>query len=295
MHRTMYVFLLIAGLLAVGTGMWLFAQQNGQPSLLRSEQAIERAQRFLSICELPAPKSAPRVLWRELYGKQIWHLSWPNLYTVEVDARTGVVIGFKNYGREYEQVKGINRNRQSRFATRQEMEQYVWQMARRLGLPKDATLKRLTIYEEGAFIGDANRAGGIFASFDVRPFGYPILGEGGVFGISVDILDGVLVGMTRALETIVESHTVSFPKDKAVAKAKQVYAEYYRTRTSPHRGTYKGKVELGYVLPNGMFGGKRYPEQVPFRLRLAWAVYFGEEAVWIDAGDGSILGGEILK
>jgi len=52
---------------------------------------------------------------------------------------------------------------------------------------------------------------------------------------------------------------------------------------------------LGYVRPNGLFGGKQDPDQVPFRLRLAWAVYFGEESVWIDAGDGSILGGEIVK
>ena len=113
--------------------------------------------------------------------------------------------------------------------------------------------------------------------------------------ITVDPQDGTLVSFGQQWDVQVESHTVSFPKDKAVAKAKQVYAEYYRTRTPPHKGTYKSKVELGYVLPNGGFGGKRYPERVPFRIRLAWAVFFWEEAVWIDAGNGSVLGGAILK
>jgi len=62
----------------------------------------------------------------------------------------------------------------------------------------------------------------------------------------------------------VESHTVSFPKDRAVEKAKQVYADYYRHRRSPHRGSYTGKVELGYVRPNGLFGGKQDPDSEDF-------------------------------
>lgn len=299
MSKTLHRVLLFAGLLAVSTGLWLVAQQGGRSNLITQEQAREQALRFLAVCELPAPRNKPMVRLKEPAGLPVWQLKWPDLYTVEVNGRTGAVVWFKNYAREYERVKGINRNRPSRFTSRQEMEQYIWQIARRLGLPKDAYLKHFKVHEEGdPRIADANRAGAIVATFDTRPFGYSFLREapeGGAFGLTVDIVDGVVVGFSRALDVMVESHVVRFPKEQAIARAKDTYEKWYRTHSGPHRGKYSDKVELGYVIPNGMFGGKRYPRQVPLRARLAWAVYFGNESVWIDAADGSILGGVILK
>lgn len=126
MTKTLHRVLLFTGLLAASMGLWLVAQQGGQPNLITQEQAREQALRFLAVCELPTPQNAPMVRLKEPAGLPVWQLQWPNLYTVGANARTGAVIWFKNYAREYEQVKGINRNRLSRFTSRQEMEQYMW-------------------------------------------------------------------------------------------------------------------------------------------------------------------------
>ncbi len=262
---------------------------------LSEEQAVAAANRFLQVCEL-APASAPRRarLRTGSGGWQFWEISWPGQYTCRIDARTGQVYLFSNYARVYEQVKRIGRERAPRIASQEAAEQYCWELARRLGLPKDAYLKSLRITKEGG-AGDANRAASISAVFDVRYFGYAFLSDGGEISITIDPLDGTLTYFSRRLDTMIESHDVRLSKSEAVQKAKQVYEGWYRTRRSPHRGQYAGRVEVGYVYPNSNFGRKASPPQVPYRARLAYAVYFGEEAVWIDAANGSLLGGRLLK
>lgn len=283
-------------LVAAGsTAVWVLAQRNTPSGELTEQQAIESAHRFLQAAGLQLPSSPPRTWLRtKRDGWRVWQVEWANRYSLEMDARTGQVYQFAHYGREYEQVKRIGRDRQPQIASREAAEQYCWQLARRLGLPKDAYLKRLRIVAEGE-TGDANRAGAVSAVFEVRYFGYSFLGESGEVSITIDPLDGALVYFGRRLDTLIESHDARVGQNEAVQKAKQVYANWYRTHRSPHQGKYTGRVQIGYVYPNGMFEGKRYPLQVPHRARLAYAVYFGEEAVWIDAADGSVLGGLLLK
>lgn len=275
--------------------VWVLAQRSTSSGELTEQQAIDSAHRFLRAAGLQLPSNIPRTwLHTQRDGWRVWQIEWTNQYSVEMDARTGQVYWFANYGREYEQVKRIGRDRPPQIASREVAEQYCWQLARRLGLPKDAYLKRLRIAAEGE-TGDANRAGSVSANFEVRYFGYTFLNEGGEAGFSIDPLDGTLMFFSARAPTVIESHEVHISQTEAVSKAKQVYADWYRTRRSPHQGKYTGRVQVGYVYPNGMFGGKRYPPQVPHRARLAYAVYFGEEAVWIDAADGSVLGGLLLQ
>jgi len=253
------------------------------------------ASEFLQTCQLRPASGTPITRLRtKSDGWRAWEVSWQGQYSLHVDARSGQVYRFHNYGREREQVKHIGRDRSPQIASREAAERVVWQLAQRLGLPKGATLKSLRMTAEGES-GDANRAGAVSAVFEVRYFGYSFLGESGELSLLVDPIDGTLVYFGRRPQPLIESHDVRIARDKAVGKAKQVYASWYRTRRSPHRGEYQGRVEVGYVYPNGAFGGKRYPPQVPYRARLAYAVYFGQEAVWIDAADGSVLGGILLK
>ncbi|GIV15765.1 MAG: hypothetical protein KatS3mg022_1200 [Armatimonadota bacterium] len=287
----MLCLLIVAGFATV----WVLAQRNTSSGELTEQQAVNIAHRFLQNAGLQLPSTAPRAQLRtKRDGWRVWQVEWTNRYSMEIDARTGQVYWFANYGREYEQVKRIGRDRQPKIASREVAEQYCWQLAQRLGLPKDAYLKRLRIVAEGE-AGDANRAGSVSANFEVRYFGYTFLSEGGEVAFSVDPLDGTLMFFSARAPTVIESHDVRISQTEAVSKAKQIYADWYRTHRSPHQGKYTGRVEIGYVYPNGVFGGKRYPPQVPYRARLAYAVYFGEEAVWIDAADGSVLGGLLLK
>ena len=294
--KTKALWVMLCLLAVVGyASVWVLAQRSTSSGELTEQQAIDSAHRFLQAVGLQLPSKTPRTrLHTQRDGWRVWQIEWTNQYSVEMDAHTGQVYWFANYGREYEQVKRIGRDRPPQIASREVAEEYCWQLARRLGLPKDAYLKRLRIVAEGE-AGDANRAGAVSADFEVRYFGYTFLGEGGEAGFSVDPLDGTLMFFSIRAPTVIESHEVHISQGEAVRKAKQVYADWYRTHRSPHQGKYTGRVQIGYVYPNGMFGGKRYPSQVPHRARLAYAVYFGEEAVWIDAADGSVLGGLLLR
>ncbi|MDW8290085.1 MAG: hypothetical protein RMM06_05140 [Armatimonadota bacterium] len=289
----LFCLLVIAG----GSAVWLMAQKETVSGELTEQQAIDSARRFLQAAGLQLPSTPPRTqLQTKQDGWRVWELEWTGRYDLELDARTGQVYWFANYGREHEQVTGTGRSRPPRIASREAAEQYCLQLAQRLGLPKDAYLKRLRMAGEGAADdSDANRAGAVSADFEVRYSGHTFLGEGGEFSLSVDPLDGTLMFFSARAPTVIESHSLRLSRGEAVQRAQRVYANWYQTRRSPHQGKYTGRVEIGYVYPNGMFGGKRYPPQVPYRARLAYAVYFGEEAVWIDAADGSVLGGVLLK
>jgi hypothetical protein len=296
--KTKAIWVAVCLLMVAGsTTVLVLAQRSTSSTELTERQAIDSAHRFLLAAGLQVPSTAPHTrLYKKPDGWPVWQLEWANQYSVEMDARTGQVYWFANYGREYEQVKRIGRDGQPQIASREAAEQYCWQLAQRLGLPKGAYLKRLRMVAEGeARKGDANRAGSVSADFEVRYFGYTFLDEGGELGFSIDPLDGTLTFFSARAPTVIESHDVHIPQDEAVSKAKQVYANWYHTHRSPHQGKYTGRVEIGYVYPNGAFGGKGYPRQVPYRARLAYAVYFGQEAVWIDAADGSVLGGIWLQ
>lgn len=296
MDRKLFWFTVLMLAAVAGYALWSAATPRAYsaPRVLSEQEAVAAAHRFLEICGL-APPSGQLLsrLHTKKDGWQEWELDWPQ-YTFSIEAQSGVVYWFRNYAREYEQAKGIGRNRPPRFTSREMAEQHCWQLARRLGLPKDARLTGLRMTKEGE-AGDANRAGAISACFAVRPFGYTFVGGGCEVSLTVDPLDGVLVGFRRAVPYFIESHDLRISKEEAVRGAKQVYEGWYRTHRSPHRGQYAGRVEVGYIFPNGSFGAKRYPPRVPHRVRLAYAVYFGNEAVWIDAADGSLLGGVLLK
>lgn len=272
--------------------------ESAQP--LNAETAKQKAEAFLRSAGIAVPNLPVSIEEVEsLFGRKRWQVKWGDAYTVQIDAVTGEVRTFSNERRAWEQAKGVGRTGKTFYRSREEALQYVTRLAKQFGLPRSAVLKKFSCYADGESPhADASKAGYVAVTFHEKPFGYSSLSlcpENHMY-VEVDAQDGTLVFFRWAWDTVqVESHTVSFPKGRAVEKAKQVYADYYRHRRSPHKGSYTGKVELGYVRPNGLFGGKQYPDQVPFRLRLAWAVYFGEESVWIDAGDGSILGGAIFK
>ncbi len=297
MKRKMLWFAALALVIAAGYTLWE-ARAGGaySPQELSEEQAVAVATRFLRDCGFTPPSRPARVSSFNADRLRSWHVLWDGEYDVGVEARTGLVYWFSNDARIYHQVKRIGRDRAPQIASREAAEQYCWQVARRLGLPKDAYLEELRLKAEGEG-GDANRSGAVVASFNVRYFGYTFLDDEGCdFSFTVDPIDGTLVYFSRrAYPFEIESHDVRLSKSEAVQKAKQVYEGWYRTRRSPHRGQYTGRVEVGYVFPNSNFGRKASPPQVPYRARLAYAVYFGEEAVWIDAANGSLLGGRLLK
>jgi len=54
--------------------------------------------------------------------------------------------------------------------------------------------------------------------------------------------------------------------------------------------------KLGWVVPNPSYGSGYPRSRVrPTPVRLAWVVYFGSEAVFIEPYDGSVLGGIEVK
>jgi hypothetical protein len=52
------------------------------------------------------------------------------------------------------------------------------------------------------------------------------------------------------------------------------------------------RAKLAWIAPNESYGSRhRWVDAWPQRVRLAWVVYFGEDAVFVDPYDGSVLGG----
>jgi len=108
--------------------------------------------------------------------------------------------------------------------------------------------------------------------------------------VLIDRTDGSIVEIQRFWEFVVESETVVIHAQDAIVRARQAY-----TQTLPEFDRYAPATEapkLEYLKPNGQYGGLNYSDRLPpTRVRLAYAVKFGRDEVWIDASNGDVLGG----
>jgi hypothetical protein len=148
----------------------------------------------------------------------------------------------------------------------------------------------------GANKKDANQASSVTGKFAYYYAGHPFHeGYGGMM-VRLDPRDGVVVYLSRSLTKIkVEASVAKLKYDEAV-KLGQPIADRNKLGADRTRSGAVSKAKpssLEYVRPNGMFGSPEYSrEERPARFRLAWILrYPNEEEVWVDAGDGNILGG----
>lgn len=139
-------------------------------------------------------------------------------------------------------------------------------------------------------------------SFDPMPHGYTVKAYD-EYAFFIDKRTGLLRGIKkhRPRDYKIESFSakLSFDQAKAIAEpiAKKYQVGKYRPNELAYRdgGIPKPNLDpsaLEYVCPNGRFRGLDYGFPVMLKLRLAWRLrYPRNEEIWIDAGDGKVLGG----
>lgn len=261
-------------------------------------KAIQNAEAFLRACALPPSTAMVRARLQSIPGNEKWIVEWEGDYRVSLEANTCAVHMFVNKRREHEQFRNIGRTGRDALGERRAAEEHVLGLARAIGIPTGTILERLEIIGEGAAgRTDANRAGKVLAEIRPRAYGYRYLRGGPGMVFTVDRQDGVLVRFSQAWAIDPDSPALRLTSAEASKIADGPYQDYYRNRKpGPHGAQRQGPraPEIGYVVPNGQFGGLNRGPGPRLKARLAWVVYFNQETVWIDAESGSVLGGEIF-
>lgn len=135
----------------------------------------------------------------------------------------------------------------------------------------------------------------IKAQYELKPYGYRLMYGFSSFGLKIDPRNGELIsyGFTND-PYIIESHVRSLTESSASEIAGKAYKnaqKKYRARMplAPRSAS------IVYVVPNGMYRSEVVPKAAkPYKMRLAWVIPFDfSDEVWVDAGDGKILGGKL--
>ena len=268
------------------------------PTQLSAQAATVSATHFLSVCGLPPSRS--RISTRlsvNSKGISIWEVRWDGDYEVDLDASTGQPTFFDNNRRFWEQIHGVGRDGQ-RFTSQKAATAELWRLARALGLPSEGYLARLDMLAENdPSIHDANKAGSIGANFSVKPNGYPFLGRGNGMSLVLDPVDGQLVFFTQSWDVVTAPAVLGLTRDEAVSRG----FENFRLRHPELNGSQtletpaSVQAELGYVQPDQISSQDTFTAASPSQLKLAWVVYENGEKIYIDANDGTVIGGEQLK
>ncbi len=297
------LWIAITLVVAAGTTLGLSRRTSSRPPEqdmgARRERALATAKQFLATAGLPLPQSDPtfKLLdesWRRRNGCE---LSWVGTYRLELTPDGDSVVSFHNYAREAAQVRGLDRTGSSIFHSSREAAEFLTRMAKALGLPPSGTLSELKLAGDNApGHGDANRAGIATATFVIHPSDYPFLHCGNGMTVSVDPQDGVLTYFAASWDNVImpskPAATPSLARTEAEKLATPLYLKHrrplFRSADAPTNA------KLGWVVPNPSYGSGHPPlssSARPYRVRLAWVVYFGPDAVFIDPYDGSVLGG----
>ncbi len=214
-------------------------------------------------------------------------------YTAHVDPRDGRILWFRNYTKEYEQVKGLWRTGTTFYKSMAEAKAHLWRLGRAIGLPPDAEMIGIRAYGDNTpGKGDANQAGSLGCTFGVYPTGDRSIEPMWIQTVSVDPQDGVVTHVWQRPTWVLESGERNVSREEAIRAARLVYvadAKRFRSHSDPWPLDAE-KVRL-------FFGGL-------VRIRLMWHVPFGgvdpwgnevHDSVSVDAATGKVFHVAIVK
>ncbi len=291
------------------TGIATFGQANlpnstvNTPKVneLSKERAVKVTKLFLSNSSLMYSQ-IPEHVGYTVYptGQRICRIEKNGEYLADLDAVSGQTLFFDNLRRIHDQVHNAGRTGLRKFSRREDASAYLWNLARRLGLPANAYMVRLDVIDDNdPHHTDSNRTGSIGASFSVRPHGYEFLGEGNGMSLVLDPQDGVLTFFVQRWTVQIVSWTKKLTSQQSLQHAKISYSKYltdkYGTEWQSSNLASLDVPKIGYVIPNELFYSGIISDATSRKARLAWAVSFGKDVVWVDAGNGKILGGQQYK
>lgn len=275
------------------------------------DRIVEACDRFLSDIGIKKPKNIIPSVNRSVLNKVksgIYSVFYEPLYLFSVRADTGKVQTFSNMGREFEYSHGKKQKRPFVLADPINAKGYLNRMRKKLGLGDNYQIVKYECNLNGdKHNWELGKVGFVRIKLEAFEYGYS-LGTFRHAGLTVDPQDGALIsfGAPSDVPIKIESHTAKLSFDQAKERASPTASKYnvgiYRRgcrveiiglKYGDKMPDSKKPSKLQYVLPNGQFGGiKHDSNDLPRRLRLAWVlIYPGDEQIWVDAGDGKILGG----
>jgi hypothetical protein len=141
-------------------------------------------------------------------------------------------------------------------------------------------------------------AGGWSISWPRLVDGVPVRGDGVRLALWPD---GALHGLTRTERQLATAP----PRVLDAEAARSAASALVRARFDGSSAAWRvAAVERAWVAPNDTFGGTRLDAPAA-TLRLAWAVRFDAQGplaervrsveIWVDAGDGHLLGGDLVE
>jgi hypothetical protein len=285
-----------------GSSGFVAMAEPPEPGEITAAKAADCCREFMKLCGIPVPNSAPTVRRNNPYwpgANARYVVTFEDRYQFYLDAKTGEIglySDLKRYGVPVEATPQDGKLLKDLLVAKS----FLRSLAQKLGVPADWKMRyeghsaevvqtQQTMPEKLSVDFLLTVADHVFHD-----------GHGGKCSLLVFTCDGAIASYARTptWPYIIESRESKLTLRQARSLAAPIVKKFavgvpkdavIGAQTIPT----KKHAELMYVRPNGSMGAPRYdPDERPFRVRLAWVLYYAQdEEVWIDAGDGKLLGG----
>ena len=272
--------------------------------LIQTDRSTEKTLRTMNECRQLSVSAheilfgkAPKFISEELRKSKIDHCFEfrTEFITYQCDAVTGQLISVRRWPTKEQERISRNVKAKPRIPNVIEAQKKARAYLRLLGLPPHAALEYSVVYgPRMPDRGDEVEPGGYSFKFGLKANGHKFRKEWSHWFCTVDWHDGypnVAAAMPTAKPV---ASTQNLTRPQAVAIARQNYPRLLaekKPQPKPRRNA-NIRTMLKYVVPNAEYGGQvKAPVNRIFEARLAWIIIIGPDEVWVDAGDGKLLGG----
>lgn len=223
---------------------------------------------------------------------RIWEVEWPDQVTVDLISRDRSLFALRNTKRSDDRTSMRGRTGTMLYSGQTQAVEAIRRQALAVGMPSQAVLTR---YESRGDDANGRKGEGMAglhkAWFAMRPRGIGFI-NGAPSGVYVvDSQDGEIIEIHQRWDVDVEADVERITNQEAVGLAHGYYEHWYEGRRGRQEYDPAHPPRLHYAVPNGVFDGLKYPASGRLKGRLAWVVSFGKDMVFIDAGNGRLLGG----
>jgi hypothetical protein len=286
----------------MGGGTPARTEKSAGREITKSE-AVAACRAFFRKIGMAVPAGSPDVSrMGKAGGKTVrtYYVVYTGMAHIIVRGDTGDIAHFTNAERGGRRLDLSAPTKPLRLKDRLVARAYVERLMEKIGMDGNCKI----VLFECRFGSELGRGGlakppRVKAQFQTMPHGYRLHDNDGKYGISVDPTDGTVTSYAHypTWPYTILSHEVVLTWAAASEKARPIVVKngVGRPRAmdpggKPMPATHKS--ELMFVRPNGEMGGATTGPKKPVVFRLAWVlVYAQDDEVWIDAADGSFLGG----
>ncbi len=148
-----------------------------------------------------------------------------------------------------------------------------------------------SITKTSSYVSESAQTLGILSvKYEDQRNGRPVIGAYAV--LELDVVTGYVVSLSQNWAYTVQADTLTLTPAEGISAASAVYEAALAPANCYAHDSAK-PAYLAYMIPNDGWGATGFPAQdaYPRPMRLGWFVPFGKDHVWIDAGDGHLMGG----